>query len=101
MRQIKFRGINRNGTFEYGSYVTDNPGYHAILRRDPDDSGQMLNTPVIPETVGQFTGIQDKDSVDIYEGDIVAILFTDWASQSKDDTRSLEEYKQSRERSHF
>jgi uncharacterized phage protein (TIGR01671 family) len=98
LRQIKFRGLLQSGVFIYGSYVTDGKDYHAILRENPDNSLEMLNTPVIPKSVGQLTGIQDKYDVDIYEGDIVAILFTDWASQSKDDTRSLEEYKHSREK---
>jgi hypothetical protein len=71
VRQIKFRGLLQSGVFIYGSYATDGKDYHAILHENPDDSLEMLNTPVIPKSVGQLTGIQDKDDVDIYEGDLI------------------------------
>ncbi len=62
VRQIKFRGLRVDGKgWVYGFYI-ERHGISEILQ----PSG---TTPVIPETVGQFTGLLDKNGKDVYEGD--------------------------------
>ena len=91
-RKILFRGKRTdNGEWIYGYLIGNNVIVGEVVDFDDDYFSTEFWYKVVPETVGQFTGLTDKNGTKVFEGGIIkapsgrlyVVIWSTWIHDEK------------------